>query len=240
MLKTLRPRLPAMLFGLMFFALCGAFITPLSAGADTVTLDYAGSNIYKTVGSGINYQPVYNWMTATFTDIAANEVQLTVSTPGFSSGVFLGANGLYFNFNPSKSASSVAFAYQGSTGTGVGVNYTTLSTANAGSTSIQADGGGYYNFELKWGTTSAKELSGYETATWDLTATGLKASDFAYQSSGGTTGNFYAAAYLQETGNGAVWVDPGTPLVATPIPGTLLLFGPGLAWLAALRKRLSV
>ncbi len=240
MLRALRLKSPAMLFSLIFLALCWVSIAPLSASANYVTLDY--DNIFSSSGGGINYVPTDNWLTANFKDIGTNEVQLTISTSGFASGVYLGSNGLYFNFNPNSIASRVVFTYEGSSGTGHGVAASSILKAKEGSKSIKAGGGGYYNFELKWGATSAKELSGDETVVYDLTASGLKASDFDYQSTGGKS-DFYSAAYLQQRCHGGDWVNPSTPTTSgspTPIPETLFLFGPALACLVAFRKKLIV
>lgn len=243
-MRTLSLRLPAMVFGLTFFALCGVAVAPLPASASMVTMDYAGTNIYDSTGSGLSPVPAGNWMTATFTDINATTVQLTINTSGFANGVYLGTKGLYFNFNdPNTTANGVSFTYLSSSSSANAVAATSVSKSNVANTLAAGTGSGYYNFELKWGSTTSTELSWVETVVYDLTATtGINASDFNHTSTGGTIGQLYSAAYLQQT-SGDAYTYTNTPVLGgspTPIPGTLLLFAPGLVGLAAFRKRFMV
>lgn len=211
----------------------GALLTIILAagtGAAHASLSFDPSNTFSgTAPAGS--------LTADFTDVAGG-VQLVI-TSNLASGENLDpGKALYFNVNPSDDSilSKLSFALIGNT------NFNQQAAVLTGADSFKADGDGYYDINFTF-TPSTKAFTPGESQTYKITTTSgtISANDFTqyYSSVGGGTGEWLAAAHVQNTpsgGSGSAWVG-GTTVTPTPIPSAIWLFGSGLVGLAGMRKR---
>ncbi|MFZ0931349.1 MAG: VPLPA-CTERM sorting domain-containing protein [Syntrophobacteraceae bacterium] len=209
------------------------FMAPKAAEA-SYTLNFDPTNTFSgTAPAGS--------LTATFTDVTGG-VQLTV-TSSLATGENLDpGKALYFNFNPSKDSSlgDLSFALTGNTG------FSQQSTVETGADSFKADGDGYYDIEFTY-TPSTKAFTTGESQTYLIKDSGgsITASDFTQylSSTGGGTGDWYAAVHVQNTpsgGSGSAWVGAESAEVGvspTPIPAAAWLFGSGLAGLIGIKRK---
>lgn len=198
------------------------------AHADTITFNM------NTVYSGGTPSGSAPWATATISDTGTNTVTLTMdnllSSPQFISD-------WYFNLDPAEVGSV----------TGSDFNYKSGFAANStqvGEDGFKADGGGYYDIDINWLTSQGNRFVGGDKAVYTITASGLDAQDFLYLSTqSGGHGTHYSAIHVQgipPCGDSA-WV--GSDKANVPEPGTMALFGMGLALAGALsfvrRKRVK-
>jgi hypothetical protein len=140
------------------------------------------------------------WLDASFQDVAPNTVQLTITAPNLSNPEFL--ESLYLNFNDTKQVASLVFTPVLSLWYGVDNNYSVQLSRNQ----EQASSGG--NYDILLGFTSSpgasRRFGRGDTVVFDITTTEantkLSSLDFAMRSVPGTAGSFYAAAFIQGTG----------------------------------------
>lgn len=172
------------------------------------------------------------WVTATFTDVAPNAVQLQLSTPNLSGTEFVG--GWYFNFDPNANVSNLTITPT----SGAPPGTPTIST---GTNAFKADGGGYYDIAINF-PESGNRFTANELATYNITSSdSLNAGmfDFASIPSGGN-GTWYSSAHVQNTGNGqSAFIGATAPSVSAPEPSTYLIIGSFAAFSIYLKKRLD-
>jgi hypothetical protein len=209
------PRLAAML----------AFAWVSSASAATATLYN-----YTQHFSGGSLSGTTPWATATFADLAANTVQLRLTGSGLQSGQNL--DSVYFN-TKDIAATSLTFTLVSGP----------AATIMQGSNAFKADGDGYFDVRLSWGS----GVFGSTTASvYNITGPGLTSASFvdlsSPTSSGGTGGSghgpFYAAGKITSLSGGSAWVAAAGPVAAAPEPEiyAMMLVGFGLMGFVARRR----
>jgi hypothetical protein len=203
----------------------------LSVRANTVEFDY--NNTF----SGTSPSGSAPWMTATFSDVSANTVSLTLSGAGLVGTEYV--KGWYFNVN-NINPGSLSFAEWSQIGT------FQAATISQGTDSYKADGSGKYDILFGFATANnngQRFMSG-DAITYIITGTGLDALDFdALCTASAGMGPFYSAAQVCAIpSNGqSGWVNPtgasndrAVPDIAT----TILLLGLGLSLLETMRRKL--
>lgn len=193
--------------------------TTSSATMWTLEMDREFSGGMPPVGSA-------PWVTLAFEDVLTG-VQLTISTSGLSGEEDL--TELYLNVATPVSGLSFSSSNVG--------GYALSQSVDA----FKADGDGKYDILIDFGQGANAYFNANEEAIFIFSGTGLTANSF-YELSApdGGHGPFYAAAHIQSIGaplaDGSGWItgDPGTPV---PEPATMLLFGMGMASLAAVARR---
>ena len=193
------------------------FTTPSMATADTVTFNL------NTKFDLDNAGPSVIGPTAVFTDVGANEVELTLSFP--NSDTSLKAFGWYFNFTGNLSALSIEHDS--------GLN--TL-TSGIQSNAFKADGDGFFDIVLGFESGGSGIFSPGDAATFTLSGTSMTAHSFnAPSAPGGGNGTWNAAVHIggfTTPRNYSVWQGDSAPtiqIVAVPLPtavwGGLALMG---------------
>jgi hypothetical protein len=174
------------------------------------------------------------WLTATFTDGAADHVSLTLSASGLTGS----ENVTEWDFNVTDSfIGNLTFLKTSQVGTFTDPGI--LQSSNA----FKADGDGNYDIEFLFATGSAAARFGAgESVTYDVSATGLTANDFNLLSEpAGGHGPFLSAAHIQNTTGagtgGSGWIAPGGGNNVPDGGATACLLGLGLAGLGGLRAR---
>jgi hypothetical protein len=155
------------------------------------------------------------WLTATFTDTALDTVHLTLSASGLTGS----ENVSEWDFNLTDSfVGSLSFTNETKGGT------FDSPTILQGLDAFQADGDGKYDisFVFTTGGVASSVFGAGETLQYDITATGLMASDFNLLSApAGGAGPFATAAHVQNTtgagSGGSGWI------AAIPEPSATLL-----------------
>ena len=175
------------------------------------------------------------WLTATFTDGAADHVSLTLSASGLTGS----ENVTEWDFNLTDSfIGSLSFLKTSQTGTFTDPIISQLSNA------FKADGDGNYDIEFLFATGSAAARFGAgESVTYDISATGLTANDFNLLSEpAGGHGPFLSAAHVQNTTGagtgGSGWIAPGGGNNTPDSGSTAMLLGAALGSVEVLRRLL--
>jgi len=198
-----------------------ALIVAAPASAATLVYDF-GTSFGDVPASG----PA-PWLTATFDDGGSpGSVTLTMSALGSLQTSSISE--VYFSFDSSIIDLAVSVIDDSAVGP---------TSIFIGQNSYQADGDGIYDlyFDLPPPPGSmADRFSANETIIYQITGTGLTAASFNYLSEpGGGNGPFYAAAHVQQTGDGSQsdWIG------VVPIPAAVWLFGSGLGLLGWMRRK---
>lgn len=178
---------------------------------------------FNTVVPGTGSTPAGNapWLTAQFSTVSNNEVQLQLSAPatGLQGGQFV--SDWYFNF--SGNPTQLTFTQVTSTVPG-----TATITTGSGSSAITVAGAGKYNIDFSFPNASNLRFNAGESVTYNIFGSGsLSASMFNILStpvSGSPT--YYAAAQLQQNSNPVIST---SSVIQIPEPGTYLILGSLLA-----------
>lgn len=196
--------------GLVVIGSLATGFSPITANASSLVFQF--DNVFS--GSSVS-QPA-PWLVATFQDVGANQVQLTISNTDLT----VGANpefesGIYFNFNTNAAyhVNNLTFTLQSET-SGVSGPAAQIAQNN-----FKADGDGYYDILFSFSNNNF-ENGDYVTYLITTSGSSLKASDFAYLSApGGGVGPYLAAAHLQG-GNGgfSAWVNPTSYMIIQQVP----------------------
>lgn len=146
------------------------------------------------------------WLTATFTDVAADHVIMTLSASGLVASE--NVSGWYFNV-------SDAFVGNLTFLDPAPVGQFDLPTIQQGLNSFQADGDGRYDilFSFTPGGDPSRVFGAGESLAYSISAPGLTAADFNLLSQpAGGHGPFYTAAHIQNTtgpgSGGSGWIAP--------------------------------
>jgi hypothetical protein len=142
------------------------------------------------------------WIDTTFEDIAPNTVRLTITAPNLSNPEFL--DSLYLNFNDTKQVTSLIFTPVFNLWQGLDNNYSLQESRN----NEQAANGGNYDILLGFSDSrgASRRFGTGDQVVFDITTSDansdLTSLDFAMRSVPGSAGSFYAAAFIQGTGQG--------------------------------------
>jgi len=193
--------------------------------ADTLTFNF--TNTFSGTGPAASGVP---WLQMMFEDVSPGTVRLTISNSFLTGNEFV--SDVYFNLRPTLNPTNLNLANLGSSG---GFS---LPTISKGLDAEKADGDGFYDVYLAFGTSSSKRFGPGEWLSYNLSGIpDLTVNDFPFLSSpGGGTGTFFAAAHVQGIGGGSLsgWVGP-TEAIITPVPepAPVLLVGLGIGLLLA-------
>jgi hypothetical protein len=191
----------------------------VSASANSVPLIY---NFDHTL-TGVAPSGPTPWLSATFSDLGANSVQLTLSASGLTGNEFV--RQWYFNLNPLLNPASLSFAEIGTSGA------FTAPTVETGANAFKPDWDGKYDLMFDFTTSgdSSTWFSGGDSVTFSITGiAGLTARDFLFANTPSAGhDSLLAAANLQTVGETVV-ID--TPPAVPEAASTAILLG--LAMLA--------
>jgi len=182
----------------------------------------------------LNGIPMGGFLTAVFTDVATNQVDLTITsalTPPGKTGTesVIGSGGLYFNFSPAASVGGLTFTLQSG-------SFTQGATAVESSAGYTVGNGGSYDIHL---TYPGNVFSNGQYQTYLITGTGIDAADFMVANSK----NWFAAMGVSVPGGLSTGEWVGATVTVTPegtgapIPASVWLFGPGLIGIIGLRRK---
>lgn len=211
----------------------GILAAALVAGgafADTVTMTLDREFSGATAPSG----PA-PWLTATFTDTAANTVRLDL-TRATTLGVNEFISTWLFNVNPVLAPTSLTISQDSGP---------TSTWAQRSGSDTQAqfrgDGGSYFDVRFDFANSGAQRFdSDFMLASYTITGTGLNAQMFndLGVGAGNSPNGLYTAAHVQGIGNGlSGWVTGEVVLVPLPSAAWTGMAGLGLAGVVVARRR---
>lgn len=202
-----------------------------------VILAFAGMGLASSVGANVfNYSHQYSgaplgggsslssatsWITASFVDLAAQTVQLTVSAPGLAAGQYV--QSLYLNVK-TVAAPSLTFSWVSGPTAAIGL----------GGNNFAAGGGGFYDTKMSFSPnafTSAQQSIYTITGPAGLSSASFNAISAPTNSQGkgsAPNGTFISAGHILGGGVGGqgAWVSPTAPV---PEPETYAMMLVGLA-----------
>lgn len=194
------------------------------------TIQFALNNSYSggpPSGSG-------PWLTATFEDIGADLVKLTMTATNLVGSEDVRQWG--FNINPTLEASLAS------------LTFTHISGVTAASIDVGADASNEgpshgYDFQFNWGSGSNSVFVAGVSSVYNLGGiSGLNANSFNFASEGGAP-SFFTAAHIQQipgAGDDSAWIGSGASRNVVPEPSAvswLLAAGVILASLVVARRR---
>jgi hypothetical protein len=205
-----------------------SFIAPNAARA-SYNFEFAPVDTYS--GKAITGS-----LTAVFTNIGPGKVELTITSFLGANESVDGSNGLYFNFNPKKDDILK------------GLHFSLISSSpksnKAAGIKLSADGfkasnGGLFDIELTY--SSSKVFSEGQSQSYIITDSkgAITAGDFLYLSTQLGSGHEWLAAMdvnMPGKTTTTSWVGATDP-PDTPLPGTVWLFGSGLAAMVGLKRK---
>lgn len=206
--------------------LLASFIAIPTFAPGAVYLYNIGSTYSGTSPSG-----AAPWLTATFTDVGTNQVQLDMKSGGLTGNEFVGA--WYFNFSPVGNLNNLNFSRLTSPNPGTTIVTKSLDNLSAG-------GGGRFDivFDFPESVPDGRFTSGLTTSYLIGSVSSLDASMFNFLSSPqGGNGTWMTAAHIQAIGkhaNDSGWIGANAN-TSVPEPGTYLLLGSLLIAIGCLR-----
>lgn len=206
--------------GFLTFTLCLCAV-PASATTVSFELDFIFS------GPGEPTNTVGPWVTAVFSDVSTDTVDLTISAPGMT-GDTEKVSAMYFNLDPSLDVTLLNFS---SMITSDNVELSMFGIG-LGDDAHQANGDGHFDILIDFNKDGeSKAFNEDETVQFTITLAGLTAESFNFPSTmDGGEGEYSVAGHLLSVGVGedSAWI-------TVPEPATIALLGLGA--LALLRKR---
>jgi hypothetical protein len=148
------------------------------------------------------------WLTATFENVGANSVQLTMAYSALDAGSSDYVGSWFFNFNPAQDLFGLNFSYV--TGIAAGpINPITLSVDG-----VPAGGGLLFNIQFSF---AANNFNPGDSSVYLISSPSdpINADSFRFLSAGGST-NYYSSANILSTGS---WIASATAQTPTPGPG---------------------
>ena len=209
-----------------YLTACFAAGSILLAGASA-----SATTIERVLEIHFGSDPASGFVTATYEDNdTAGSVTLTLDTSGLSlSTEFVSEWYINYESSGSTAVGSLVFTYNDGSS-----DQEATSISLGPLDSYQADGDGRYDIVLGFDTSndSTDRFNINEVVVYDITGTGILASDFdVFSVEEGEQGTYISAAHIQGTAIDSDW------LGAVPEPGSVVLFATGLLVAGVLIRR---
>lgn len=203
----------------------------------------ASADLVLTLNDHFGTDPAAGFLRATFMQVDANTVSLTLDASNLQKDEFVGSFGWAFNFTDGLALDQSSFENVGGLGGTV-----TVDPSGSGSL-LKADGDGDYDFAIvflqgngdRLGAPNGDGIAG-SSSVYEITLAGLLESDFNFLSDeGGGQGTYFSAASVQgvfrdggmpNNTDGSDWL--GAPI---PAPGAVLLGAIGLGFVGWMKRR---